>query len=254
MTVSNRFERTPWTIIARASAGDDAVRRQALHAFTRMYRPACEAFVGAWWKNAASQHRISAELADEITQGFFVDVVLGRELLATASPEKGRLRTLLCRALENYTRDQWRRHMAREKHESQAARTNGASDQANGRGTHDAIRNFDAAWARAQLTEALARTRERCLTESQRQGWALFERLVLLPAVYGTERPEMRDAVRETGTPDAARGHVLLRETRMRVLQALEEVVSETIDHPGDFAGEIAYIRKLLADGVMARG
>lgn len=221
------------------------MRRDALNALARIYRPACMALL--------LDRGFRSERADEVTQGFFTDVVLARKLLEGAAPHKGRLRSLIRRALENYALDAIRRSTARAHHEEQAARA--ADDAAKTGGTvGDAGSRFDAEWARAQLSEALARTRSRSATEAQRQGWALFERLVLFPAVYGTERPEMRDAVRETGTPDAARGHVLLRETRMRVLQALEEVVSETIDHPGDFAGEIAYIRKLLADGVMARG
>lgn len=89
--------------------------------------------------------------------------------------------------------------------------------------------------------------RERCSTEAHRQGWTIFERAVLLPCVYGTARPEMRDVVAEVGVPDADRGHVLLRETRMRVLQSLGEVVAETIHQPGECEIEVAYIRELLA-------
>jgi len=237
--VPSDFENTRWSIIARAASADESTRREALDAFVRIYRPACVGFL--------RQRGFQAEFADEVTQGFFTDVVLARNLLHGAAPDKGRLRSLIRRALENYARDTLRRGMARGRHEAHAARDADDAAQGGMHGERGIAPGFDGEWARAQLTEAIHRVRERCSTEAHRQGWTIFERAVLLPCVYGTARPEMRDVAAEAGVSDAARGHVLLRETRMRVLQSLEEVVAETIDQPGECEGEVAYIRELLS-------
>lgn len=145
--VPSDFENTRWSIIARAASADESTRREALDAFARIYRPACVGFL--------RQRGFQAEFADEVTQGFFTEVVLARNLLHGAAPDKGRLRSLIRRALENYARDTLRRGMARGRHEAHAARD--ADDAAPGgkRGERDPVSGFDSEWARAQLTEAI---------------------------------------------------------------------------------------------------
>lgn len=246
MGLSSAFATTRWSLVADAAGRDPDARRAALGEFARLYRAPCE----AWLRLRG----VDRERAEETVQNFLVDVVLKRGLLAKVEPGAGPLRARVLHALRNHATDLFRRGAARGRHEVRAAESVHAAESArearsamSGDGAFDD--SFDAAWASAQLQEALARGHARAMQAGRGRDWRAFERHVLLPAVHGTRKPLLADLAREVGIADAARVSVVIREIRMLVLRALDEVVTETARDPGDVQAERAHIRAILGVG-----
>jgi hypothetical protein len=240
MGLSSAFATTRWSLVADAAGRDPDARRAALGEFARLYRAPCE----AWLRLRG----VDRERAEETVQNFLVDVVLERGLLAKVEPGAGPLRARVLHALRNHATDLFRRRAARGRHEVCAAEwVRDAGTAMSGGGASDD--SFDAAWASAQLQEALARGHARAMQAGRGRDWRAFERHVLLPAVHGTRKPLLADLAREVGIADAARVSVVIREIRMLVLRALDEVVTETARDPGDVQAERAHIRAILGVG-----
>ena len=82
-----RFHTTRWTQIRQLRAGDEPARGEALEALVTRYWPAAYAYL----RNRG--HR--QEEAAELTQAFFAEVVLGRDLFGRADQNNGKLRSFL---------------------------------------------------------------------------------------------------------------------------------------------------------------
>lgn len=234
MGMSSAFATTRWSLVADAASPDPEARRAALGEFARLYQAPCE----AWLR---SRRGFGREQAEEIAQDFLVEVVLKRGLLSNADPASGPLRARVLRALRNHSTDILRRGAARERHESKSAER--AADAGGDWGNDGA---FDIEWAGAQLQEALSRVEARAAGSGRLRDWRAFERHVLFPAVYDTRRKELADLAREVGLADAARASVVIREMRMQVLRALDQVVTETARDPEDVRAELAHVREIL--------
>ena len=92
-----------------ARTGDDVHRKEAVGAILERY-----------WKPVYCYLRRKGhdnEAAKDITQGFFCDVVLSRNLVPQADPTKGRFRTFLLTALDRYVIDRHRKEAAQVRRE-----------------------------------------------------------------------------------------------------------------------------------------
>lgn len=98
------FRSTHWTEIFRARTQD--VGRQ---------RATMDELLARYWKPVYCYLRRKGndnETAKDLTQGFFHEVVLGRDLVQKADQSKGRFRSFLLTALDRYVRDQHRMKVA----------------------------------------------------------------------------------------------------------------------------------------------
>lgn len=97
---SPAFNPTRWSLVAQLRSGDAPRVRLAL-----------ERLCGTYWYPLYAYVRRSGNAPDEakdLTQAFFAHV-LEKEMFAAADPERGRLRTFLLTALQNFLRAEWRK-------------------------------------------------------------------------------------------------------------------------------------------------
>jgi len=97
---SPAFNPTRWSLVAQLRSGDAPRARLAL-----------ERLCGTYWYPLYAYVRRSGNGPDEakdLTQAFFAHV-LEKEMFAAADPERGRLRTFLLTALQNFLRAEWRK-------------------------------------------------------------------------------------------------------------------------------------------------
>jgi hypothetical protein len=179
-------------MIADACAPSIATRKDGLGRVFASYRAPME----AWLRSCGD----GAERAAEITQAFFTDVVLRRDILSSATEGRGRLRNLIKTALKRYRIDLVRRDEAREHAECRAAENRGvpavaAADEA-----------FDAEWARTQLQLALDRVRARLEAAGRMQEWRVFELCVLEPTLHHAAPPTMDEVTVAIGVRNSATG------------------------------------------------
>lgn len=107
MADRSKFLHTRWSLIAALRGGDPAQARVALGELCRDY----------WYPLYAFVRRLGhrPEDAADLTQGFFA-YLMETGALARADPERGRLRTFLLTALQNYIRGEWRREQRHSGH------------------------------------------------------------------------------------------------------------------------------------------
>ncbi|MDY7109663.1 MAG: hypothetical protein SYC29_13595, partial [Planctomycetota bacterium] len=234
-----RFHTTSWTLVGALRDDDDRQQEAARNIVITRY----------WPPVYASLRRMghSRDRAAELTQAFFVDVVIGRGLLDQADARRGRLRGLLLAALKRFAIDRHRRQQARpdgdglsldglEREEGFLAR-----DPA-----RDADEIFQRRWAVAVLEEALARCERSCREAGLDKHWAAFEAFVVQPSIGAVAPPPLRRLADELGFASATHVASAMKVVRKRMKLLLREVAAETADDPADQQAEYDRILALL--------
>ena len=170
-----RFQDLPptrWSLIARA-AGED---QEALGELLRLYLPALKAHL-------RFQRRVDDHEADDILQSFLLEKVLEKPLLASARRERGRFRSFVLRALDNFFIDGRRRRQNR--FEEQALPLEGESEDVAACAPSELA---ETAWAIEVVREALRRAEAYCRETDRETCWKIFDARVLAEA-FRDEKP-----------------------------------------------------------------
>jgi RNA polymerase sigma-70 factor (ECF subfamily) len=236
------FPATRWSLIARARGDAGPDRRKALDELLRRYLPALRTHL-------LLSRRLDPDRADDLLQSFVADRFVEQSLLSGVGPEKGRFRTLLLRAMNNFLIDQLRREQAQKRGGS--AQFVGEPDAAlhsPSAGLDDPAVQYDLAWARQVIDQASALMRAQCAREDRVDIWEVFYGRVLAPTLQGAPPTPYEELVTRFHyeTPEQA-ANVLI--TGKRSFQrALREVVADYCD-AGAVADEIRDLRSIVARG-----
>jgi RNA polymerase sigma-70 factor (ECF subfamily) len=235
VTMRNQSSGTDWSLISDAASLSDArAAADALERITRRYWPAIYAFI-------RSSGRDVHEAAD-LTQGFICDVVLSRSLLHSADPKRGRFRTLLLHALQNYMREQHRSKTRRKRsgpgpsprvleYVEQAL-----VNQARAAAPEDA---FMSQWAATLVRQVLEAVRARCAADGWSAHWRIFEQRIVRPMLLGQPALPYDNLVQELHLKDASQASNMLITIKRRFVRALQEEVSRTMTDPSEVDEEI---------------
>lgn len=206
---SRGFQPTAWTLLGRAKSRRPADAREALDELLRAYWKPVYLFL------RRKGHAIEA--AKDLTQAFFAQA-LERGLFARASRSRGRFRTLLLTALENFVRDAhaaeaagkrgggWKRTALDSAEAERALAERHAED--------DPAEAFHRAWALGTVEAALGRLQR----DAPPADFAIL-RAVLDGATY-------RQAARRTGRAEGTVGRVV-HDLRGRLRRIVAEVSGE---------------------------
>ncbi|WP_428388224.1 hypothetical protein [Mucisphaera sp.] len=248
------FPATQWSLIGEASgAGDRA--REALNHLLSIYLPALRSHL-------IYRKRYRSDEADELLQGFITDKVIERNLLAKADQARGKFRTLLLTALNNYVISVKRAEKAAKRSPGPAGQ-NGTGGPGGGGGgirsiddegaehlgavPDDHVRSFEIEWARLVLDQAVERVRDQCVATKRPDLWGILELRVLKPTLQGVEPVDYDTLVQKFNfrTPMQA-SNALITAKRLFVRQ-LREVVRAYVESDDDIDREIEELRELLA-------
>ncbi len=236
------FQTTHWTAIEQARAG------QASHAHVLINE-----LLKAYWKPVYCylRHRgFGNEEAKDLTQDFFQEVVLGRELVQVADRTKGRFRTLLLRALDHYLISANRKQTARKRippekllslenerlHELPAE-----IDPLNG---EDA---FNYAWVSELLERMLVDVKRECLRHGMAVHWSLFQDRVLRPIVEDRAPPSLAKLCATYGIEEATKASNMIFAVKRRFQSALKRHLRQSVACDADVGEEIHELSRFLA-------
>ncbi len=242
-TRSASFQATRWTLIL-AATGNDGTASQAHQALSELCR--------IYWRPLylfLRREGHSAEDAQDLTQGFFLELVRDRMYLR-AQRERGRFRSFLLGALRHYVSDARTSERAqkrgggllREIFDEQAIAEVEAQVAASRRWSAGAL--YDREWAAALLRQTLDRLAEECSIAGKA---SLFEGL----------RPYFAGAKEESIPYDEIsrrfhRAGATLRSDvsrlRMRYRAILREEVRGTVIEPGEVDDELRYLFQVIAE------
>lgn len=226
------FEPTRWSLVLRSREENSAVRRRALGELCAAY----------WYPLYAFLRRSGrgAEDAQDLTQDFFARLLDGA-LLSTATPAKGRFRTLLLAALRNLDANAWNAAQAQKRGggvEAVPIDVAMAEDrwQAEPEGV-PAEAAFDRAWANTVMDRASTLLQ----AEYAKAGKAaLFSEL--FPRLNGGIVPDSLAAVAERLGMSEPAVKMALSRMRPRYADALRAEIAQTVGSHGDVQEELHYL------------
>ena len=233
--VSAQFTTTRWSVVLAAGNGLSPQADAALERLCRAY----------WYPLYAYVRRRGhdAHEAQDLTQAFFADL-LERQSLATAHPHKGRFRSFLLGAAQNF--------LAKQHERAQTLKRGGHctmlsldEQDAEGRYRHEPAHDwtpeklFERRWAVTLLDNTLAALRE----EYRRAGkLPLFEALQAFLSADAASYPEAAAALRLS--EGAVR--VTVHRLRRRYGELLRTDIAQTVAGPGEVEEEVAHLFEVL--------
>jgi RNA polymerase sigma-70 factor (ECF subfamily) len=228
------FTATSWTVIRDAEGGS----MTALNSLCTVYRKA----LFEWLRIRGTE----PEEIEDILQGFFLHL-LEVDFLATVKRERGRFRSFLLTAIQNYMADQWRRSSAEIRGGGRSPDSLDEVDE-DGRPVREAPsrevapdRAFDRAWAHALLDKSVQLLREKYKQKGQEALYAELER-VLYADPEASAYADIAEKMGKTGSVvkmDALR-------MRQRLAAIISDEVRQTLTDERDLRDEIQYLRGLF--------
>jgi RNA polymerase sigma-70 factor (ECF subfamily) len=244
-----QFNTTRWSVVLScADSGIESVAaRDALSELCKTYWRPLFAYV--------CRRGYSTHDAEDLTQEFFSSLLNG-PLLRRADPERGRFRSLLLKALQDFLGHAYEKLRAQKRGGgtkfvswddwmAEAPSQLSISMQALNSWSPEQL--FDLRWAATVVEQALRRLREEC---QRKQRLRLFETL----SVYlATDRSDVSYNTLSTtlGIAETA-VKKQLHNLRRRYRWLIYEEVAQTVENPNDVEDEIRYLCATLAAGTEA--
>ena len=232
-TPQERFSKTQWSVILRATQGTEGERKSAIESLCKAYWMPLYAYL----RGSGRTH----EDAQDLVQDFFVRLMDGR-LLASADPAKGRFRTLMLTTMRNLEQDTTRASQA-QKRGGQACvfsldmAAAEESWQAEAGLTISAELAYDRAWATAVMDRAASRLSEECRREGKE---ALFAEA--FPRITGASVvDDLEVAAARVGLSKAAFKTAITR-LRRRYAEAMRDEVASTVTTHEEVQDELRYL------------
>jgi len=237
-----RFQTTHWTAIEGARAGAPS------HAQTLIGE-----LLHAYWKPVYCYLRrrgYGNEEAKDLTQDFFQEVVLGRELIQQADRAKGRFRTLLLRALDRHSVSVHRKTTARKRTVPACLLLPEGKDlddlpavvrDLDDRGV------FDYAWITALLDKMLAEVRVQCVRRGMGLHWTLFCEWVVQPIFEDREPPGLTELCARHGIEEPTKASNMIFSVKRQFQATLQQHLRDSVARDDDVADEIGDLVQFLA-------
>jgi DNA-directed RNA polymerase specialized sigma24 family protein len=190
--------------------------------------------------------------ARDITQDFFVEVVLGRDLFGQADEQKGRFRPYLLHCLKNFIREHSRHDRARCRSPERpvvSIECWATADTTRYDPPADDVppdRLFHRQWAASLLEQVVQRLATDCQAAGLGDHYTIFHERFVRPALEGTPPAALESLANRFGltTKQAAnRGETVRRRFRGLLLDEVRLTVSDQTEAEDELRGLLAELR-----------
>jgi RNA polymerase sigma-70 factor (ECF subfamily) len=225
------FLTTHWSLIEGIRAGED--QDQAL----------IGSLLKDYWKPVYCYLRrrgFANEEAKDLTQAFFHEIVLGKELIQQADRGKGRFRSFLLTSLRNYLINVQDKETAQKRlPKGKLVPLDMVGPEALPEVAEDLSPDdcFNHVWVSSLLERALQEVETSCHEDGKTVYWKVFEERVLQPIVDETRPPSVKEICDRYGIPDGGKLANMIVTVKRRVRATLEKYVQESV-MAADEAGE----------------
>jgi len=236
-SLRQQFPQTSWTLVELA-ADDDKPHRPALGELLSRYLLAMKAHL-------VLKKRIAAARAEDLVQAFIADKILERSLLSDADRSRGRFRSFLLTALDNFVSNQVRAERAKARSpdsplldidEQPVPATAGQPSDA-----------FDAAWAGQLIGETLKKMHAECAAKSRLDIWEVFRSRVIDPILLDEESTSYQQLVARFGFQNPMQVHTALVTAERGFRRILRAVVGEYTTDDQEIDEEIRNLKAILS-------
>lgn len=174
----------------------------------------------------------SNEDAKDLTQSFFEEVVLGRDLIQQADQSKGRFRTFLLTALDHFMVNVYHRENTKKRSPDKQLIH---FDQVDELLEYEAISDsaddmFNYAWACEILDQILKQTEDQCRISGKAVHWDVFRKKVLGPIIDGTESPPLSEICQRYDIDSEAKASNMIVTVKRRFSAVLKRVLRQYVE------------------------
>ena len=241
LTAKAPFRTTRWALIHQAGSASESERMLALDQLVRQYSPTLIEFVRQAYRTDESQ-------AEEWVQGFMVNRVLARRLIAKAKAERGRFRSFLLQAIKSYVADELRAATAQKRRppngfhpiddveDSELATPADGGDQ----------NLFDEVFARQIVLDAIQATHEHCLTHDLSDAWSIFFSRIIGPLFEDEQAVTYAELCSELGLESEAVAYNKLATAKSIFRRQFRLLIDEYVVTNREKEEEIDFIKRFL--------
>jgi len=231
------FPLTRWSLVLAAGNGSEEQQRKALAEL-------CESY---WYPLYAYARRrgSSVEEAQDLTQGFFANLLEQKVIEQLGGREHGRLRSYLLTAIQNWMIKQHRREVAQKRGCGAVFSLDSlaAEERYRMEPTHldSPERLYERRWALMVLDQGIERLR----TDYESAGKGELAAVLIPMLSRGDAKVPMAEVAALLGVSE---GHarVLLYRIRKHFRAALSEVIAQTVDGEEEVAEELRHLQEVL--------
>ena len=225
------FPDTQWTLILKAATSQTSDGLAALDQLCRRYWAPLHAY--------ARMRGYSPADAEDITQAFFAGL-LANKTHTKAVAERGRFRTFLLHAMQNFIANHYR-DAKRLKRGGAVAHEN-VDDYANTLSTEQTPETlYDQKWAQALITSAIIELEN----EYRTKGWV--NRFATMRPLLSVRHEGDATALAESLNVSVANFRKLLQQFRQRFGVLVREEVRRLTNDPSEVDDELAHLMRALA-------
>jgi RNA polymerase sigma-70 factor (ECF subfamily) len=243
-----RFLTTQWSLIENVKAGQD--RDQILIGF----------LLEQYWKPVYCYLRRKGydnEQAKDLTQAFFHEVVLNRDLVGRADQSRGRFRSFLLHALEQYTRKQNLKARAQKripKEKLVSLEVAEPPELPESVATGPVEESYHYAWISALLERVVAAVRAECTEKGQATHWAIFSERIVQPTLTDRPAPPLASICKAHGIADTQTASNMIVTVKRRFRSLLVQNIRRTLLDGHKAPEEIEELLRFFPKGAQGFG
>ena len=241
------FETTQWTQIQNAKTNDQERRQTSVNNLLSRY-----------WKPVYCYLRYKGydiEKAKDLTQGFFHEIVLGRELIQQADQAKGRFRTFLLTALDRYVTSVYRKETAKKRFPQDGTASLEIAElpdipMKDLKSDPNLVFNYT--WATHLLDRVMDEIKEDYCNTDRKVFWQLFHDRILIPIFDNSEASSLTELCKKYGINSEKRASNMIITVKRRFSNALKYHLRQYVQADSEVEEEFCELIKILSKGSAA--
>jgi DNA-directed RNA polymerase specialized sigma24 family protein len=172
------------------------------------------------------------EQAKDLTQGFLHEVVLNRNLVERADSSKGRFRSFLLYALNQYLLDEHRKETSRKRIPKDKIVPLDIADPpilSHLASKLDPEQSFNYVWKADLLERVFAEVKDRYTKRGMEKHWSVFNDRLLRPTLEDRDQPSLTEICRQYSIDDEATVSNMLNTVKKLVRSTLKSHIRQTV-------------------------
>jgi DNA-directed RNA polymerase specialized sigma24 family protein len=243
----DEFLTTHWSLIGGEATDQDEDRALVAILIQRYWKP-----VYCYLRRKEYPN----EEAKDLTQSFFHEIVLNRRLLERADPSRGRFRTFLLHALDQFLIDQRRKEAVRRQipKDKLVPLDVAGLPELPGDAMHGSDADcFTYVWKSTLIDQTVAEVSAACRKQGLQTHWRVFEERVLRPIYKSAEPPAMCEVCARCGVESEAVASNMLVTVKRRFREALRRNLRLTVLSEDDVDAEFQEMLNLFGKSAQER-
>ena len=219
---NRRFPVTKWSEIINFKYSDESQKNLIIDELLKRY-----------WKPIYCYLRRKGydnEVAKDMTQGFFQEVVLGRELIQKANQNKGLFRTFLLTSIDRYIIDLHRYEATgKRKPHGQMFQLSDMDLSSVPLTTIDTTpeQSFQLAWISNLIDQVLLEVKNEFFSNNMNIHWQVFDDKILNPIITSSNSPSLKDMCTKYGIDNDKRVSNMIITVKRRLRKSLERCLRQ---------------------------